>query len=239
MELDPRMNPTFSVIVPIYNDEKRIATLVDSYTQALCESFESWELLLIVNGSRDRSFEVATEISTRDSRIVTLQLARGGWGRAVKLGLTQARGQFICYTNGARTKPADLVLALRYAAINEQVLVKASRIIRESWFRKVGSTLYNLECRLLFKVPIWDVNGTPKVLPRKILSQLPPVERLSDGDLIDAQLMAWCFKANIHILEMPVLATQRLGGRSTTTLKSAVKMYLGLLKLRLLGLGND
>jgi hypothetical protein len=128
-----------------------------------------------------------------------------------------------------------LALALRYAAVNDNVLVKASRIVRESWLRKGGSTLYNLEFRMLFRVPVWDVNGTPKVLPRKLLSSLPPLQELSDGDLIDAQLITWCFHAGIHLLEMPVLALHRFGGKSTTNIRSALKMYLGLLRLRWLG----
>jgi hypothetical protein len=44
--------------------------------------------------------------------------------------------------------------------------VKANRKIRDHWSRRLGSLLYNLECRALFDLSVWDVNGTPKVFPR-------------------------------------------------------------------------
>lgn len=229
------MNPTFSVIVPIYNEAARVPVLASSYCQALDTLGESWELIFVVNGCRDNSHAVALQEAARDGRIRVLELVQGGWGRAVKLGLEHARGTYMCYTNSARTEIPDLLLALRYALVNQDVVVKASRIVRDSWLRKIGSSLYNFEYRLLFRVPVWDVNGTPKVLPRRVLEQLPPVASLADGDIIDAQLVARCFRAQVRILEMPVLCTRRYGGKSTTNWRSAWKMYTGL--VRLLGSG--
>ena len=57
---------------------------------------------------------------------------------------------------------------LLYAAAYPNVVVKANRKIREHWTRRLGSLLYNLECRALFDLSNWDVNGTPKVFPRAL-----------------------------------------------------------------------
>lgn len=230
------MNPTYSVILPVYNEAERVPQLASSYRQALDTFSESWELLFVPNGCRDRSAEACYEQARLDPRIRVAESLEGGWGRAVKLGLKQARGDYLCYTNSARTDLADLLLGLRYAAVNEEVVVKASRIVRDSWLRKLGSSLYNFEYRLLFRVPVWDVNGTPKILPRKVLAQLPPIDSLADTDVIDAQLVALCFRRGVRILEMPVILTQRHGGKSTTNLRSAWRMYKGLLGMRWRGL---
>ena len=48
-------------------------------------------------------------------------------------------------------------------------VIKASRKIRENWKRRLGSLLYNLECRALFDLPYWDINGTPKVFGRHFI----------------------------------------------------------------------
>jgi len=230
------MTPLYSVILPVYNEAGRIPALLESYRTALDSLSQPWELLFVVNGSRDDSFAVASRLAAEDPRVLALLSEQGGWGRVVKLGLKEATGTYLCYTNSARTRPSDLLMALRYAAVHEDIVVKASRIVRDSWFRRLGSTLYNFEYRLLFQVPVWDVNGTPKVLPRRVLEKLPALETLADGDIIDAQLVARCFRAQVSILEMPVRVTQRYGGKSTTRIPSAVRMYLGLLGLRYGGL---
>lgn len=230
------MTPLYSVILPVYNEASRIGWLVESYSQALNSVTEAWELILVINGSVDDSLSVATELSKSEPRLRVFESKLSGWGRALKLGFSQSRGSLICYTNSARTELPDLLLALRYASINQDVVVKASRIKRDSWIRMVASSLYNFEYRLLFQVPVWDVNGTPKVLSRKVLEDLPPFDSLSDGDLIDAQLIARCFRTRIPILEMPVLCTRRYGGKSTTTWRTAWRLYTGLIRLRWTGL---
>ena len=89
--------------------------------------------------------------------------------------------------------------------------------------------LYNFENRKLLGTPVWDVNGTPKVIPRPYLKDL---NLISEGDLIDAEVMAKLHRKNVQIVEVLILSTKRIGGRSTTTMKSAMKMYWGLVKLR-------
>lgn len=230
------MKIVYSVILPIYNEAERIPLLVSQYSQALETLSADWELLLVVNGSRDHSYRMACEASAQNPNVRAFEILQGGWGRAVKLGFQQARGDYLCYTNSARTDLEDLLLALRYAAVHREVVVKATRILRDSWIRTVGSSLYNFEFRTLFRVPVWDVNGTPKVLPRCTLEALAPISTLADGDLLDAQLIARCFRSRVRILEMPVLLNERYGGKSTTNLVSAWKMYRGLLGLRIRGI---
>jgi glycosyltransferase involved in cell wall biosynthesis len=221
--------PLFSVILPLYKQVDHVETIVSTYTKALDALGDTYELVLIPNGPDDGATDRAQQLAKKKPQVSVHYLEKGGWGRAVKFGLAKARGQYLCYTNSARTEVPDLIMILKYAKVNEKVMVKATRIIRESMVRKIGSTIYNLENRLLFKTPIWDVNGTPKVLPRSIYESLT-IE--SDDDLIDAEIMARVFKNAVPIIEIPVVATTRLPGKSTTNWKSAYNMYVGLWKLR-------
>ncbi len=84
--------------------------------------------------------------------------------------------------------------------------------------------LYNLECRMLFDSPVWDINGTPKIFPRQFK---PLLEFSREDDLIDAEFIALCRKYDYPILEVPVLSTKRHSGKSTTNYNSALKMYIG------------
>jgi glycosyltransferase involved in cell wall biosynthesis len=221
--------PFYSVILPLYKQELQVEMLIRDYTAALNNIGESWELLLVINGKKDNAYELARAVGANSPNIRIYDLEKGGWGHAVKFGLSEARGKYICFTNSARTNIADLILLLNYGKVNDHVVVKATRIVRESFLRRFGSTLYNFENRMLFRTPVWDVNGTPKVLPSKVLEKLT-IE--SEDDLIDAEIMAKCFRAQIPIIEIPVVHTQRISGVSTTNLFSAFKMYFGLIALR-------
>jgi hypothetical protein len=168
------------------------------------------------------------KICNRENIIIET-LAQAGWGRAVKHGLSIAKGTYLCYTNTARTDISDLLIILKCAVSNKNNVVKATRIIRESWVRKVGSTLYNIQFRLLFRYPIWDVNGTPKVLPRDFFES---IKIKSEDDVIDAEIIARCVNHRVRVIEVPVWMTNRLSGKSTTNFMSAARMYKGLYHLR-------
>jgi hypothetical protein len=121
-----------------------------------------------------------------------------------------------------------MTLILLYAVAYPDVVIKANRKIRESFRRRLGSLLYNLECRAFFDLPTWDINGTPKVFPRKFEKLL---QLTKDDDLIDAEFNAICRREEYPMLEVPVLSTKRHGGKSTTNYNSAFKMYWGAYKL--------
>jgi hypothetical protein len=74
-----------------------------------------------------------------------------------------------------------------------------------------------------------DVNATPKVFPARIIKSM---NILSDNDLIDAEILARCFKQKIPIIEVPIYFNERISGRSSTNISSALRMYWGLFKLR-------
>jgi glycosyltransferase involved in cell wall biosynthesis len=217
-----------SIILPIHNQADHLQEIVDEYEAALQRLQQPHELLLVENGSRDDSLALCHALEARYPTVRTLRSERGGWGRAVKLGLQSARGDLLCYTNSARTTPQDLLLMLLYASAYPNVVVKANRKIREGTRRRLGSLLYNIECRWLFDLANWDINGTPKVFPRAFEHLL----RLSrDDDLIDAEFSVICRREQYPMIEVPIFSTRRHGGRSTTNLGSAVKMYWGAYKL--------
>ncbi len=223
------MKPKISVILPIYNQSSQLEYLFEQYTSKLDTLNVSWELLFVVNGSKDDSHEKALAFSKQNLKVKTFNLEKGGWGRAVKFGISKAEGELVCYTNSARTAIEDLILVLKCSLVNDDIVIKTTRVIRESFVRKVGSMVYNYENRVLLGTPLWDVNGTPKVIPSKYLDGL---NIFSEGDLIDAEIMAKLFRKNVQLIEILITSTKRISGKSTTKFSSALKMYKGLFKLK-------
>jgi len=224
------MSPKISVILPIYNQAGQIDFLFEQYTSRLPELGVSWEVLFVVNGSRDESYAKVSALAQGNPNVKVFNLEQGGWGRAVKFGIANATGEQICYTNSARTTLDDLLLILTYSLATPEMVIKTTRVIRESFVRKFGSILYNYENRLLIGTPIWDVNGTPKVFSSNLIKNIPLA---SDGDMIDAEVMAKIYRKGVQVVEVLIVSTKRIGGeRSTTTFKSAWRMYMGLFDIK-------
>ncbi|MHB1536964.1 MAG: glycosyltransferase family 2 protein [Acidimicrobiales bacterium] len=218
-----------SIVLPVHNQADHLERLVDGYRDALARLPFASEVMLVPNACRDDTAAICAKIAAEDPRVQVVELQAGGWGRAVRAGLAAANGDLLCYTNSARTSAEMLSIALLYASSYPDVVVKAQRTIRDTWRRQLGSLLYNLECRMLFDVPVWDINGTPKVFSRKFQKLL---ELTRDDDLIDAEFVIACEREGYPIIEVPSLVTVRHGGSSTTGYRSALRMYRGAWSLR-------
>jgi glycosyltransferase involved in cell wall biosynthesis len=214
----------------VYNQAEHIETVLREYLAALERLDFPVEILPVINGPRrDKSLEICRSLEAEHQAIRTQCIDEGGWGLAVRHGLSKAGGDLICYTNSARTTAKDLVLMLLYGSVHNDCVVKANRKIRESWRRRLGSLLYNLECRYLFDLAYWDMNGTPKVFPRNF-TQLMTMQE--NGDLIDLEFNAICRRMDYPVLEVPIFSKSRHSGRSTTNWHSAYRMYTGAFRLK-------
>jgi dolichol-phosphate mannosyltransferase len=219
------LNPQFSLVLPCRNQADHLGRLLPEYLQALGGT--SFELIVVPNASTDDTREIAREAARRDERIRVVENPSGGWGQSVRVGLDAARGSILAYTNSARTLPATVPELL--ARHQPGRLVKLSRVQRQAPLRAFGSWLYNGEARLLFGVRSVDVNGTPKIFSADFYRGL---SMRSTGDLFDLELMHHAHRAGLVLDEVPVPGFRRHGGRSTTTLTSAWKMYVGAVRLR-------
>lgn len=212
-----------SLILPAYRQAGTVEAIVGGHEEALASLPLEHETLVVVNGPRDGTLEAARRLEGRFPAVRVVE-SDPGWGRAVRRGLGGAGGDLICFTNSARTAPDDLIRVLREAVGNPGTVVKAKRGVRDNWKRRWGSLLYNLECRLLFRLTNSDVNGTPKAFPRTF-DGLLGLSR--DDDLIDLEFSVVCRERGYPLVEIPVESTRRHGGESTTTYGSAIRMYRG------------
>lgn len=88
--------PKVSVIVPVYKAEKYLHRCIDSI---LAQTFADWELLLIDDGSPDKSGEICDEYAQRDARIRVFHKKNGGVSSARNLGLDNVRGEYVTFVD--------------------------------------------------------------------------------------------------------------------------------------------
>jgi glycosyltransferase involved in cell wall biosynthesis len=226
---EPSSAARLSVVLPCRDQADHLEALLRRYLSVLGASVPDHELLVVPNACRDHTEAVARELAAAEPRVRVVPSPRAGWGLAVLTGLAAARGSILCYTNSARTDPAQIPRLLELYRAHSPCVAKARRGRRHVPLRDVGSWLYNLEARLLYRLPVRDVNGTPKMLPRELYERLA---LFSEGDLLDLELVVKASGQGMAFVEMPVEGFTRHGGRSRTGLRSAWKMYAGAWRLR-------
>lgn len=226
--------PQLSLVLPCRNQADHIGTLLPRYGQALDQIGLAYELIVVPNGAPDRTQEIVEDFARGDARVRVVVNPSGGWGLSVRMGLDAARGKVLGYTNTARTDPESLPLFVQSYHAHSPCLVKARREHRQAPLRSLGSWLYNWEARVLFGIQARDVNGTPKLFSREFYQSGHWTANL---DLLDMEIMAWASRCGVRIIDIPVLGFRRHGGKSSTTLKSAYRMYSGAMKLRIAHFG--
>lgn len=104
------MDTIISIIVPIYNAEKFLASCIDSI---LSQTFKNFELLLVDDGSQDSSLSICQSYQQNDNRIAVFHKSNEGVTAARKYGVEKAKGEYICFVDADDIIPENS-LALLY-----------------------------------------------------------------------------------------------------------------------------
>jgi len=93
----PNQIPLFSIIVPIYNEERFIREALDSIAH---QTDPDWEALLIDDGSTDLTPGILDEYAEKDGRFRVFHKSNGGQSSAINLGVREAKGSWLCWLSG-------------------------------------------------------------------------------------------------------------------------------------------
>lgn len=117
-EKESNTEPAVSVIVPIYNVEKYLAECVDSI---LGQTFQDIEVILVDDGSSDRSGQMADDYAAQDTRVKVIHKENGGLSSARNAGMKVARGQYIYYCDSDDYISRDAIEILYDTAIRNDL----------------------------------------------------------------------------------------------------------------------
>lgn len=165
--------PIFSVIVPIFNELENLPLLYDRVTSVMDSTSETWELILVDDGSSDGSTDVIRQLAAQDPRIRPVIFARNfGHQIAVTAGMDYSRGQAVTIIDADLQDPPEVILDLIEKWREGYQIVYAVRSEREgeSWFKLTTASLFY---KLIYKIT--DVNiplntGDFRLIDRKALT---------------------------------------------------------------------
>lgn len=223
--------PRYSLVIPAYNEEKRIAGLFDAIT-----SFDG-ELIVICDGS-DRTADVVDKIAKGRPDLVIRCLRfpeRLGKGGGVIAGLRAAQAPLVGYADADGSTGIDEMVRLfshlgdADAAIGSRWIEGSALAIRQSWMRRVESRCFNLIIRLLFGLSFHDTQCGAKVFKKSAVDAVLPHLR-AQGFEFDVELLWRLARAGSRIEEVPIAWQNK--GDSRVKKSDMLRMLAGLLRVR-------
>jgi glycosyltransferase involved in cell wall biosynthesis len=167
--------PVFSIIVPIYNEEGSLPVLYERMQSVMDSTGESWELVLVDDGSQDQSSAMILDLAEKDKRVRPVILARNfGHQIAVTAGLDHARGDAIVIIDADLQDPPEVILDLIEKWREGFEVVYAVRETREgeTFFKKWTASLFY---RLINKITSMQIpvdTGDFRLIDRKVVNVL-------------------------------------------------------------------
>lgn len=209
---------SLSVVVPAYNEEANVATCIRDVAAILKKTDWDWEILIVNDGSKDKTAEVAEatirNLKLKNAKVLT-NLPNRGYGGALKRGFSEATKDFIAFV------PADNQFDFseihRLVAVQEKSDADIVTGIRpgggkDPVHRLIIRWAANSLVRAVFGYLATDVDCGFKLFKRSVLSR---VSIPSDGALIDTELFAGARARGMKIEELPVKHLPRTAGSST------------------------
>ena len=222
---------SLSVILPAYNEQDNVATVVQRGLEVLPRLADEFEIIVVDDGSSDATAAVARAISDQESpnvRLVTHEVNRG-YGAALRTGFKTARYELVFYTDSDNQFDlSELEYFLPLASDHDMVI--GFRVYRyDTVVRSMLSWGYNRLVRVLFRVRVRDVDCAYKLFRREVLEK---IDIECENFFVDTELVAKARKWNFRIAEKGVRHYPRMAGETTVqasdiprTLRAVARMW--------------
>ena len=227
--------PALSFFFPAYDEEDNVAAVVEHALATLPRFADDFEVLVVDDGSHDRTGEIADALAAADGRVRVIHHDRNrGYGGAIRTGLRSATKPYVFYTDGdGQFDLADL--ARMIPALAGVDVVVGYRLVRRDPFRRlVVAWVYNRMIRLLFAGGWRDVDCAYKLFRREVFDRVPLERVRSNGAFFSPELLITLRAAHVKIREVGVSHYPRvLGQPKGAPPKVILRAIRDLLRLRL------
>jgi len=170
------MAPTLSVVIPCFNEAENLEQLIARVTAVCVETVgDHYEIILINDGSRDRTWPIMAAFADQSPHIVAVNLARNhGHQLALSAGLKICRGNIVMVMDADLQDPPELLPAMLDKMAEGYDVVYGQRINRagETLFKRASASLFYRLLQRMVDVPIPSDTGDFRIMSRRVVHQL-------------------------------------------------------------------
>lgn len=229
MPMDECAGIDLSIVVPLYDEEDNVTPLYERITAALSTMDKSYEILLVNDGSRDRTLQIAVDLAMRDPHLQVIDF-RGNYGQtpAMAAGIEHARGRYIVTMDGdLQNDPADIPVMLTELTDSCDIVIGWRKNRQDTLItRKIPSWIANRVIGKITGVPIRDNGCSMRIYRASLIKALPLYSEMHRFIAVMASI------AGARVKEMPVRHHARQFGQSKYGLSRTYKVLLDLLSLK-------
>jgi len=204
---------SLSVFFPCFNEQENAGRVVKSAIDCLKPLNIDYEIIIVNDGSRDSTAQIADSLAAKDSRIKAVHHKTNlGYGAALQSGFRAATKEFVFYTDGdGQFDIRELPLLFKYTA--DYDIITGFRINRQdNLIRKINAFCWTTLVNLLFGMKIKDMDCAFKLYKRRIFDD---VKMKSSGALINTEIFARAKNKGYKIFQIGVHHYPRIAGKQT------------------------
>jgi dolichyl-phosphate beta-glucosyltransferase len=200
----------YSIVVPAFNEERRIATTLDCLLQHFEDRASRLEILVVDDGSTDRTSEVVLWYRRKTYRVKLLKIPHGGKGAAVRHGAAHAHGEFVFLCDADLKDGVSQLSKLEMAlmagadvAIGSRWVGLETKVISQPLYRRVSSRIFNFCAHGLLGLHFKDTQCGLKAFTRDAAQALFEHQSI-DGWGFDPELLLIAHRFGYRVTEVPI-----------------------------------
>ncbi len=213
------------MLIPAFNEEDSLPILVARLRKLIKEGTIDGDILIVDDGSTDRTGEVAEKLARRDRSVGVVRHRRNlGKSQALRTGIPRCTGDYIVIIDAdLQYAPEDIPRLVSALDEGFDVVNGWRRKRRDSWVRKLPSAVYNMVSRLVFDLQVNDYNSGLKAFRREVL------ERISLRSDLHRYMLPLAHQTGFRVGEIEIQHFPRRYG--STKYGSPIRFVLGLFDL--------
>lgn len=239
LHLDSRLvtlkSPFLSLIIPAYNEETRLPQALEQAFSFLQRQPFASELVVVENGSRDSTLQVARAFAKRRKNVLVLHEDTPGKGQAVKRGILESHGEYRFVADVDFSMPVEQITRFLPPACSADISIasreiKGSRRYDEPAYRHFTGRIYNLFIRMLLLPGLQDTQCGFKCYRAEIAEEIFPQQTMS-GWSFDVELLVIARRRGYSITEIGIPWYFDAGSKISVS-RDSLRMFLDLLTIR-------
>ena len=222
--------PYLSLVVPVYNEEQTISRVLDETYKEIEAYGASYEIVVCIDGSTDRSPELIRSAATRIPQMRILENdERKGITYTFERLYQEANGEFVFLNSADGQWPASIIGPMLDLSKDFDIVIASRKEKHYSPFRKFVSWMFNAIPKYLFKVRTYDA-GAAKLVKKEIIERFVIISR---SPFAEAERIIRAVRAGYKVAEYPVETMPRSHGKARgVSLKLVAESLLDAIKLR-------
>lgn len=234
--MNKNLNPFLSIVIPAHNEENRLPSTLEQVFHFLEKQSFPYEVIVVENGSTDRTYELALEFTNRYGNFHVIQNDWRGKGLAIQRGVKEASGEYIFLCDADLSMPVEEISKFIPPQLKDVDIAIASREApgsvryNEPSYRHITGRVFNTLIRLLVLPGLQDTQCGFKCIRADVASDIFPYQTLT-GWAFDVELLYIARLHGYRIIEIPIHWYFNADSK-ISVFRDSLRMFLDLLLIR-------